>query len=171
MMPELIKCTKTPQTEINFAGFYTFAKIFRMKSINALNISFLIKVYILSVLINIPVCGWQMIHDQKLSIIYALEYFFQAAWTSTLLFIPVSLVFYLITLAGKSMNREKNYFIILFVSAIVPYFIWMAAAKLFEGDGDMQSLASIASFSAFVAVGAYYEMFMDANRSQEKRPA
>lgn len=131
-----------------------------MKSTNTLNLSFLVKVYVLSVLINIPVCGWQLIHGRDLPFMEAIACFFLAGWTGALLFVPACLLFYLVILLTRGIHREKTYFIVLSASAVIPYFIWMAASNLFGGFEDMQSIAAIASFAAFVAAGAYYEMFM-----------
>lgn len=81
-------------------------------------------------------------------------------WTSALLFIPNAVAFYLLSILLSSLPREKNYFILLAGSILIPFVIWMSARNLFSEQANALTIASIASFSSLVSVAFYYNLFI-----------
>lgn len=127
------------------------------------NISFCIKTYILSVIINIPVMTWQVLHPltpanhNQPDFLPALII---SVWTSALLFIPVAILFFLLASLTASLQREKTYFIILSGSIVIPLVTWFMARNIYSEHANAFTIASIAAFSSLVSVAFYYTFFM-----------
>lgn len=127
-------------------------------------LQFAVRTFFIAVIVNSIVSAAHILTDTGFSFSDIVYTFIFSLEMSALLFVPVSIVVFILAGFYRKAHREKLYWLIIGSGIAVTVIIYSLFRELFAGYSESPEIfAAIATFSILVSLSSQYPFFMDFN--------